>query len=156
MWFMCFERTHHLNTLTCWLLVELVWQWILNLMVKRCSYFTMLGKCQGRRRIILNPTLLLQATDPLHNIYFLHSSSFMLFRTVKSSTCKTLAQVIGLKLINSPGLFCLSQPSPSSHVINNKNNTASCLCITSGGLGNRLDYHYMFKNSVAKWHIGKN
>lgn len=117
--------------------------------------FTILDKCQDRNRIMLNPTPLLQATDPLHNIYFLHSSSFMPFTTVKSSTCKTQAQVIGLKLINSSRPFCLSQPSPGSHVANNKNNTPSCLCITLGA-GNRLDYHCMFKNSAAKWHADRN
>lgn len=90
------------------------------------------GKCQDRNRIVLNASSLLQAIDPLHNMYFLHSSSSMPFRTVKSSTCKTKAQVIGLKLINSPWLsvsVCLSAISQLSDA-NNKTTQTPCLCIT--------------------------
>lgn len=93
-------------------------------------------KCLDGNRIMLNASPLLQAIDPLHNIYFLHSS-FMPFWTVKRSTCKTQAQVIGFKLINSPGLSisvslsAISQLSAS----NNKNNTPSLFVHNLRGWG---------------------
>lgn len=97
--------------------------------------FVRQGKCQDRNRIMLNASPLLQAIDPLHNIDFLHSSSFMPFRTVKSWTCKTLAQVIGL--INGPGLsvsVSLSDVFQLS-VANNKNNTPSLFVPNLRGWG---------------------
>lgn len=112
--------------------------------------FARKGKCQAGNRIMLNASPALQAIDPLHNIYFRHSSSsFLPFRTVKSSICKTQAQVIGLKLINSPRLsVCVSAISELSAAANNKNNTPSLFVHKLGGTGNRLDYHRMFKRSM--------
>ncbi len=96
-----------------------------------------LGKCQDRNRIMLNPSPLLQAIDPLHNIFCLHSSSFMPFRTVKSSTCKTQAQAIGLPLINSPGLsVSVSLPAITQlSSPNNKNNAPSLFVHNLRGWG---------------------
>lgn len=114
-----FEMSHFLQFVDCFVLV-----------ITTSEIQGLASRVEANVRLEI---ALLQAIDPFHNIYFLHSSSFMPFRSLKPLTCKTD------KLLDSNWYIawgylsqCLSQPSPRSQLPTTKTTHPLCSCITSG------------------------